>query len=588
MQKCIRVVGVALLFVLTAAADDWPRTEIFAGYNFVRFNPNSGYIPSFNANGGSGQFVVNFNRWFGLALDAGAVNKGTLGGFNVDTTVVNFVAGPRVTLHNKSRFVPFFQALFGGAYATTSLNLLVTPALAAEQLPVVLPPGLILPPGLPVSARLVASHTGFAMLAGGGLDIKISRHVSFRPVEADYYLTRVSRLENNIIDDHVNRNNFRYAAGLNFMLGGEQPAPPPPPPVHPMKTCPDGTKIPADAACPKLNAKLSLSASPQELCQGETSQVNALLSGADSNQLNFQWSINGQPISQGHSLVFGSTGQEPGNYTVALTVNGAMFNPASAQTTITVHEYRPPAGTVQASPAEIHAGDKSTISANFTGQCGGPIQPPTFTASEGSIQGDQFDSAGVQFDATNKAEQRKAVTITAKAADNRSFGTATTTVEVVKGAVVEAIRLPDVLFDANSARVNNCGKRILLEQLRAYFERDSGGRAVLVGHQSSDEKAANLAEQRALNAAAVITAGTGVCLSIPQSQVLVSSPGVEQNGVGFEAGFCSSSVRGGASSASEMRRVEVWFVPSGGELPSSVKNYQEASALPISSVGCPK
>jgi hypothetical protein len=154
--------------------------------------------------------------------------------------------------------------------------------------------------------------------------------------------------------------------------------------------------------------------------------------------------------------------------------------------------------------------------------------------------------------------------------------------------VVTPIRLPDVLFDANSARVNNCGKRILLEQLRAYFERDSAGKVVLVGHSSSDETAANLAQQRALNAAAVITAGAGVCLAIPQSQVLISSPGVEQNGVGFEPGFCSSSVRGGASGSAEMRRVEVWFVPNGGQLPSSLTTYEDASALPVSGLGCPK
>jgi outer membrane protein OmpA-like peptidoglycan-associated protein len=423
------------------------------------------------------------------------------------------------------------------------------------------------------------------MLLGGGLDIKISRHVAFRPFEADYYLMRVPNLGTGNL---TNRNNFRYAAGVNFMLGGEQPAPPPPPPAQPMKTCPDGTKVPANAACPKLNVKLGLSASPQEVCQGDTSQVTAVLSGADSNQLNFQWSVNGQPIGQGHSFAFGSTGRDPGNYTIALMVNGAAFNPASAQTTITVLPYQPPTGTVQANPAEIHLGDKSTLSANFTGQCGGPIQPPTFTASEGTIQGDQFDSTGVQFDASNNAEQRKTVTITAKAADNRSTGTATTTVEVIKEAVpAAAIRLPDVLFSANSSRVNNCGKRILLEQLRSYFERDSGGTVVLVGHQSSDETAASLAEKRAQNAAAVITAGTGVCLSIPKTQVEVSWPGVEQNGVGFEAGFCQSSV-GAASVASEMRRVVVWFVPSGGKLPASVSNNQNASTLSLSGLGCPK
>ena len=103
-------------------------------------------------------------------------------------------------------------------------------------------------------------------------------------------------------------------------------------------------------------------------------------------------------------------------------------------------------------------------------------------------------------------------------------------VEVIKSAVVAPIRLPDVLFPANSSRVNNCGKRILLEQLRAYVERDPTGTVVLVGHTSSDETAANLAQQRAMNSAAVITAGTGVCLSVPQSQVQISAPGADQNG----------------------------------------------------------
>jgi hypothetical protein len=145
-----------------------------------------------------------------------------------------------------------------------------------------------------------------------------------------------------------------------------------------------------------------------------------------------------------------------------------------------------------------------------------------------------------------------------------------------------------VLFSDNNSRVNNCGKRILLEQLRSYTERDSTGTVGLVGHNSSDEKQADLAQARALNAAAVITAGTGVCLSIPGSQVQVSAPGVEQYGVSFESSFCQSSVRGGTSEAGEMRRVEVWFVPTGGNLPSSVTNNQSASSLPVSGLGCPK
>jgi hypothetical protein len=196
------------MFALVAAATDVPKMEAFLGYNFVRFNPNSDFIPSFNANGGGGQFVYNVNKWIGGVVDVGAVNKGTLGGFNVDSTVMNFVAGPRVTFHNHSRFVPFAQVLFGGAYATASVPIQVTGNGA------IVPPGIILPPV--VTARLNASHTGFAMFAGGGLDIKLSKHIAFRPIGADYYLTRLPSI---FTGDTTNRNNFRYSAGVNFLFG---------------------------------------------------------------------------------------------------------------------------------------------------------------------------------------------------------------------------------------------------------------------------------------------------------------------------------------------------------------------------------
>jgi hypothetical protein len=126
-----------------------------------------------------------------------------------------------------------------------------------------------------------------------------------------------------------------------------------------------------------------------------------------------------------------------------------------------------------------------------------------------------------------------------------------------------------------------------LEQVRSYHERDSGGTVVLVGHNSSDETHPNLAMQRAMNAAAVITAGTGVCLAIPQDQVQISAPGVDQNGVSFESSFCKSSV-GPVGPNTEMRRVEVWFVPSGGQLPPSVTNNQSAAVMQVSNLGCPK
>ena len=110
---------------------------------------------------------------------------------------------------------------------------------------------------------------------------------------------------------------------------------------------------------------------------------------------------------------------------------------------------------------------------------------------------------------------------------------------------------------------------------------------VLVGHTSSDETNDKLAQERVDNAAAIITAGTGICLSIPKTQVQVSAPGADQNGVPYESGFCRSSV-GPIGPDTEMRRVEVWFVPSGGQIPSSVTNSQSVRTLSIGNLGCPK
>jgi hypothetical protein len=207
MKKSFVLVGAILLSVSMAVAADAPKSEVFLGYNYVRFNPNSDFVPSFNANGGGGQFVYNVNQWIGGVFDLGAVHNGSLFGSAGDTTVVNFVAGPRATFHNDSRFTPFIQALFGGAYSTTSARVSILPVA----------------PDLPVTARLTASHTGFAMLAGGGLDIKINKHMSFRPIGVDYYLTRIPTLLQSIQpqNDSTNRNNFRYSAGINFLLGAQ-------------------------------------------------------------------------------------------------------------------------------------------------------------------------------------------------------------------------------------------------------------------------------------------------------------------------------------------------------------------------------
>ena len=218
MKTCYLLVSAALLTASVAAATDYPTAEAFLGYNFVRFNSNTAAVSSFDANGGNGQLAYNFSPWIGLALDIGAVKTDNVFSTNtnnneIEHSLVNFVLGPRFTWKNHSRFKPFGQILFGAARSKSSMDIALLNGATVWP-----PPGLILPPGTvqPVNATIEAERTGFAMIVGGGLDIKITKHMAFRPIGADYYLTRLPSF---VTGNDNNKNHFRYSAGVNFLFG---------------------------------------------------------------------------------------------------------------------------------------------------------------------------------------------------------------------------------------------------------------------------------------------------------------------------------------------------------------------------------
>jgi outer membrane immunogenic protein len=216
MKRSVAVLGAVSLFALVAAAQDVPKAEVFTGFTYTRVNSASN-VPAFSANGGGGQLVVNFGKWFGAVADIGAVHNGNIGGYHLDTTLTNFMFGPRIPIRVSNRITPYFQALFGGVYGSTSY-------------PVTVPPGtVVLPPVVtPVSStaatnlanatslRLASAETAFAMAYGGGLDIKISKAVSFRPIGLDYYMMRLQNLRT--ANDN-NQHCLRYTTGFNFTFG---------------------------------------------------------------------------------------------------------------------------------------------------------------------------------------------------------------------------------------------------------------------------------------------------------------------------------------------------------------------------------
>ena len=210
MKTTITVVAGVLLAAIAAAAADMPRMETFLGYTYVRAN-SAGNLPAFSSNGGGGQFSYNFSKWLGAVADVGAVHSGDIGGAAIDNTTLNFLFGPRISLRFP-RLRPYFQVLWGGAYLAASSQLQAFVAMPQA------PGGGGVVPGQPITARLVTSQTAFALTAGGGLDIRLNKHVSFRPIAVDYYLTRFQNLR---AQNDNSQNNLRYTTGFNFNFGAQ-------------------------------------------------------------------------------------------------------------------------------------------------------------------------------------------------------------------------------------------------------------------------------------------------------------------------------------------------------------------------------
>jgi hypothetical protein len=591
MKRSLFATMLVLLRAAVAVAQTsyTPRAEVFGDYTYMQFNPTITGLQSRALNGGGGGFQFNIGNYFGLKGEFQGYGSTQwtqnvvspiptpngiipIGTYKTNANMFTYLFGPVIRFPVK-RATPFAEVLFGGSNTNLYGNL----------------SNVIIEGGGTINKS--ATQHPFTMALGGGIDLNANKHVAFRLAELDYVLTRYT----NPITNTNNQNNFRYVGGIVFRFGGEK-APPPPPPAPRTKSCPGGTTVPIDQECPKRDLGLGLRPDKTDVCPGGTIRVTpAAAAIPDGATLN--WTVNGEQTSQAQTLEFGTTGRSAGSYRIGLKVSAPGYNDASAETSVTVQGHTPPTGTVQASPSEIWAGEKSTLSANFTaGQCGGTLSPAQFAASEGTISGNQFDSSSVQFDPSSTSEQRKTVTIAANVSDGTASGTANTSVVVKKKATATAKRLPDIIFPAGNARVNNCGKRVLLETLKTMTSGDPTAKVVFVGHEGKGEaKKSGLDQKRALNAAAVISAGKGICSSFPASQIDVSAVGTEDNGVDYQPNFCGASAgqeRPGQavkeSEASKARRVEVWFVPTGAQVPASVRDAKDAASLSVSRLGCPR
>ncbi|MBZ5527096.1 MAG: porin family protein [Acidobacteriia bacterium] len=140
MQKLSILIAGVILFSLPAAAQEYPKLEIFGGYQLTHLEP------SFNASGWNASFAGNANHWFGIAADfSGAYKSGA--------KLHTFMFGPVFSYRKNERITPFAHALLGGAVASGG-----------------------------------GTATAFSIALGGGFDVRVNKQFAVRLVQGDWML----------------------------------------------------------------------------------------------------------------------------------------------------------------------------------------------------------------------------------------------------------------------------------------------------------------------------------------------------------------------------------------------------------------
>jgi outer membrane protein OmpA-like peptidoglycan-associated protein len=309
--------------------------------------------------------------------------------------------------------------------------------------------------------------------------------------------------------------------------------------------------------------------------------------------------VNGQPVSGATSSSFNvpTGGSGTSNITVQVSVPGssATSNPV----TVRVGDIGPPTVRFALEQTSVPFGTRVPLSATATpSACGGP-DTIRFSASQGTITGNTFDSGSLPFDRSNRLKQQSQVVHLTATATGSKGGTGTASADLTVTLSPEARRLDDIIFPVDSARVNNCAKRLLMEQLTPMLRADPNATVILIGHRDEREQgkaAAKLDRVRTLNAAAVLSAGTGICPMLELSRVKVNWVGTDQSSPTRPL-FCGTSTdvkeRGGQAVKStdaraQFRRVEVWIVPGGAAMPTGIAGLQDVPAAEVKKLGCPK
>ncbi len=215
-------------------------------------------------------------------------------------------------------------------------------------------------------------------MAGGGIDVNLSRHIALRLLRADYVFSN-HRFGPAATVPETDVRGARLQSGVVFMFGGKSVGP---------------------------AVSVSCTLNPDQVMAGEP--VTAMATGNNFNSthsLAYMWSSTGGKITGNDATAsIDTNGAAAGNYAVSVRVSDSKMKrsgEAMCSVNFTVKApppQNPPTMSCQASPSTIQAGSASTISCTCASPDNSPVTVSGWTASGGSVSGSgstaALDSSG--------------------------------------------------------------------------------------------------------------------------------------------------------------------------------------------------
>lgn len=197
-----------------------PKFELYGGFSYGRLDvsPDAAIVglQKFNSFGWHTSFSEYINSWFGATVDfSGMYARPTINiaadafgaglpptnislGDTFNANLHTFMFGPSVSYKKHESIQPFAHFLIGGARASTSLTSKGQALLQAAGIPTTI---------------TEAADTRWAMGAGGGVDIRITKLVAVRG-QADWIRTTFPDFVITSGDDR--QNHIRVSGGIVF------------------------------------------------------------------------------------------------------------------------------------------------------------------------------------------------------------------------------------------------------------------------------------------------------------------------------------------------------------------------------------